>query len=63
LFIAREILASPPFHAKDPSDPIFCLSHADIHFDPEAVIRLIKSGHDVAVAAYPKKWITLADQG
>jgi len=30
---------------------------ADIHFDPEAVIRLLKSGHDVSVAAYPKKTI------
>lgn len=28
---------------------------ADIHFDPTSVVRLIKSGHDVAVAAYPKK--------
>jgi hypothetical protein len=30
---------------------------ADIHFDPESVIRLIKSDHDVAVAPYPKKTI------
>jgi hypothetical protein len=28
---------------------------ADIHFDPEAVVRLVDSGHDVSVACYPKK--------
>ena len=30
---------------------------ADIHFDPESVIRLIKSGHDFSCACYPKKVI------
>jgi hypothetical protein len=30
---------------------------ADVHFDPESVIRLIKSEHEVAVAAYPKKCV------
>jgi glycosyltransferase involved in cell wall biosynthesis len=35
----------------------FMFIDADIHFDPEAVIRLIQSGHDVSVACYPKKCI------
>ena len=37
---------------------------ADIHFDPQSVIRLIQSGHDFSVACYPKKcvmWDTAAD--
>jgi len=35
----------------------FMFIDADIHFDPEAVVRLLKSGHDVSCAAYPKKTI------
>jgi hypothetical protein len=35
----------------------FMFIDADIHFDPESVLRLMKSGYDVAVAAYPKKCI------
>lgn len=35
----------------------FLFIDADVHFEPDAVIRLIKSGHDVAVAAYPKKCV------
>lgn len=33
----------------------FMFIDADIHFEPEAVLRLIQSGHDVSVACYPKK--------
>lgn len=35
----------------------FMFIDADIHFDPSSVIQLIKSGHDVAVACYPKKFV------
>ncbi len=35
----------------------FMFIDADVHFDPEAVVRLIKSGHDVSVACYPKKLV------
>jgi hypothetical protein len=35
----------------------FLFVDADIHFDPESVVRLIRSGHDVSVACYPKKFI------
>lgn len=35
----------------------FMFIDADIKFDPESVIRLIKSGYDVSVAAYPLKGI------
>ncbi len=34
---------------------------ADVHFDPESVVRLINSGHDISVACYPKK-IVMWDQ-
>jgi len=33
----------------------FMFIDADVHFDPESVVRLIKSGHDISVACYPKK--------
>jgi len=35
----------------------FMFIDADIHFDPESVVRLIKSEHEVAVACYPKKCV------
>lgn len=35
----------------------FMFIDADIHFDPESVVRLIKSGHDISVACYPKKTV------
>ena len=35
----------------------FMFIDADVDFDPEGVVRLLKSGHDVSVAVYPKKVI------
>jgi hypothetical protein len=35
----------------------FLFIDADIHFDPDAVIRLLKSGHELCCAAYPKKCV------
>jgi glycosyltransferase involved in cell wall biosynthesis len=39
----------------------FIFIDADIHFSPDSVLRLVESGHDVAVAAYPKK-VVMWDQ-
>ena len=35
----------------------FMFVDADVNFEPEAVVRLIKSNHDISVACYPKKFI------
>lgn len=42
------------FMQKSDAD-FFMFIDADVEFDPEAVVRLLKSGHDVSVAVYPKK--------
>lgn len=34
---------------------LFMFVDADVHFDPESVIRLIECEHDISVACYPKK--------
>jgi glycosyltransferase involved in cell wall biosynthesis len=39
----------------------FIFIDADIHFQPDAIVRLIESGHDVTVACYPKK-VVMWDQ-
>ena len=39
----------------------FMFIDADIHFDPNSVIRLLESGHDFTCAAYPKKCIMWED--
>ena len=49
------------FMQKTNSD-YFMFIDADVHFDPDSVIRLIKSGHDISVACYPKK-VVMWDQG
>lgn len=35
----------------------FMFIDADVHFEPEAVVRLIQSGHELSVACYPKKFV------
>jgi hypothetical protein len=35
----------------------FMFIDADVHFDPESVVRLLRSGHELSVACYPKKFI------
>ena len=44
------------FMQKSDAD-YFMFIDADIHFDPESVVRLIRSGYDVSVACYPKKFV------
>ena len=35
----------------------FMFIDADVHFDPESVVRLLESGHYISVACYPKKCV------
>ena len=44
------------FMQKTDAD-LFIFIDADIDFNPESVLRLIESSHDVSVACYPKKVI------
>ena len=44
------------FMQKSDAD-YFMFVDADIDFEPESVIRLIESKHDIAVACYPKKCV------
>lgn len=44
------------FMQKSDAD-YFMFIDADIHFDAQAVVDLIKSGHDISVACYPKKYV------
>ena len=39
----------------------FMFIDADVDFDPKSVIRLVRSGHEVSVAIYPKK-VVMWDQ-
>jgi len=45
------------FMQKHPECTHFMFIDADVHFDPKSVVRLIRSGHDIAVACYPKKYV------
>jgi hypothetical protein len=44
------------FMQKSDAD-YFMFVDADIDFDPDAVVRLIESDHDISVACYPKKCV------
>jgi hypothetical protein len=48
------------FMQKTDAD-VFMFIDADVEFAPDAVIRLVKSDHDVSVAVYPKK-VVMWDQ-
>lgn len=48
------------FMQKTDAD-IFMFIDADIDFNADSVVRLVKSGHDVSVAVYPKK-VVMWDQ-
>ena len=48
------------FMQKTDAD-LFLFIDADIDFDPEAVVRLVESAHDISCACYPKK-VVMWDQ-
>jgi glycosyltransferase involved in cell wall biosynthesis len=48
------------FMQKSQAD-FFLFIDADVHFEPESVLRLLNSGHDVSCAVYPKK-VVMWDQ-
>jgi hypothetical protein len=50
-------LAVARFYQKCPQATHFLFIDADVHFDPESVIRLLKADHEVSVACYPKKCV------
>jgi len=52
---ARNISVARFLHKSNATH--FMFIDADIKFDPESVIRLLRSGHGVSVAAYPLKGI------
>jgi hypothetical protein len=35
----------------------FMFIDADVHFEPQSVMRLLASGHELSVACYPKKFV------
>lgn len=49
-------IAIARFLYKSDAD-VFVFIDADVHFQAEALLRLVESEHDVSVAAYPKKVI------
>jgi len=49
------------FMQKTDAD-VFMFIDADIDFNPESVLRLIQSKHDISVACYPKK-VVMWEQG
>ncbi len=48
------------FMQKTDAD-FFMFIDADVEFDPASVLRLLRSGHDISVACYPKK-VVMWDQ-
>jgi len=48
------------FMQKTDAD-FFMFIDADVEFDPSSVLRLLRSGHDISVACYPKK-VVMWDQ-